>query len=156
MQCFRSFSPLECRRRAELADAQRRDERGSAFERSGYHQHQQQSSAHRRVPGEYPPDPGQLTAVVTWTDPTATDACDGPGIPVTCSPPSGSTFSPGTTTVTCTATDSCGRTDSCSFSVTVVPPTLTFDMELSPTVSTGTLQRCVTFELWDCDAVGGP
>jgi len=57
-------------------------------------------------------------AVVTWTDPTATDNCD-PSPTVVCSPPSGSTFGIGTTMVTCTATDACGNESSCSFDVTV-------------------------------------
>src|SRR5439155_569650 len=45
-----------------------------------------------------------------------------------CSPPSGSTFSVGTTTVTCAATDSVGNTNSCSFKVTITlrsEPTVT-------------------------------
>ncbi len=40
---------------------------------------------------------------------TAQDAVDGP-VPVTCDPPSGSTFPMGSTRVTCTATDSAGNT----------------------------------------------
>lgn len=59
-------------------------------------------------------DPGLCSAVVNWSV-TAT------GIPaptISCDLPSGSTFLPGTTTVTCIATNSCG-TDVCSFTVTV-------------------------------------
>ena len=41
---------------------------------------------------------------------------------VTCTPPSGSTFPVGTTTVTATATDGCGQSAQCSFTVTVNPP----------------------------------
>jgi CSLREA domain-containing protein len=61
-------------------------------------------------------------AVVTYA-PTVGDNC--PGMTASCSPPSGSTFAVGTTTVTCTATDASGNTASCSFTVTVVnnPPT---------------------------------
>jgi len=42
-----------------------------------------------------------------------------PGTNVFCSPPSGSTFAIGTSTVTCLATDAGGATASCSFTVTV-------------------------------------
>ena len=71
-------------------------------------------------------DPNQCSAKVNYTA-TANDNCDGPLTP-TCSPPSGSTFQKGTTTVTCMATDSSQNTGSCSFTVTVVdtqPPTIT-------------------------------
>lgn len=46
------------------------------------------------------------------------DVVDGPGVP-SCTPASGSTFAPGTTTVTCTATDAAGNTKTGSFKVTV-------------------------------------
>jgi flagellar hook assembly protein FlgD len=61
--------------------------------------------------------------VVTYSA-TATDNIDG-AIPVSCSPPSGSTFASGTTTVQCAATDSHANTATGSFTVTVVlpPPT---------------------------------
>ncbi|CAE7359044.1 unnamed protein product, partial [Symbiodinium sp. CCMP2592] len=62
-------------------------------------------------------DQGQCGAVVNFTVPTATDDC--PGVQVSCSPESGSTFSVGTTTVTCTATDAGGSTASTSFVVNV-------------------------------------
>lgn len=69
-------------------------------------------------------DPGQCSAVVNYTTPTATDNC--PGVTVACNPPSGTAFPKGTTTVTCTATDG-SNTTSCTFTVTVndnQPPTL--------------------------------
>ncbi len=61
-------------------------------------------------------------AVVTWTDPTATDIVDGIR-PVTCVPASGTLF-PVTppapvTTVTCTASDTRGNTAEELFTVTV-------------------------------------
>ena len=58
-------------------------------------------------------------ATVTFS-PTATDAVDG-SRPVTCTPPSGSVFPIGTTTVTCTATDASGNTATGTFTVTVAP-----------------------------------
>lgn len=71
-------------------------------------------------------DPDKCTAVVNYTV-TATDDCEGPLTPM-CTPPSGSTFQKGTTTVTCTATNSSKDTSSCSFPVTVndtQPPQIT-------------------------------
>lgn len=47
------------------------------------------------------------------------DDCD-PSVTVTCTPPSGSVFAPGTHTVTCVAEDDCGQKSECSFRVTVV------------------------------------
>ena len=63
---------------------------------------------------------GPSGAAVTF-DVTATDVVD-PSLVVSCSPSSGSTFSIGTTTVTCTATDSAGNTVTASFEVTVTEP----------------------------------
>src|SRR5262249_52975155 len=54
--------------------------------------------------------------VVTFPTPVATDNCGGQSD--VCSPPSGSTFPAGTTTVTCTATDAAGNTAQCTFTVT--------------------------------------
>jgi hypothetical protein len=56
--------------------------------------------------------------VVSWTNPTATDDVDAAPT-VGCTPPSGSAFDLGTTTVTCTATDATGNSSSASFNVTV-------------------------------------
>ena len=56
-------------------------------------------------------------AVVTYAT-SATDAVDG-SRPVTCTPPSGSTFPVGTTTVTCKSTDASGNTTTKTFTVTV-------------------------------------
>jgi hypothetical protein len=69
---------------------------------------------------------GPTGAVFSYTA-SATDNIDG-ALPVSCAPPSGSTFPLGTTTVTCTATDTHGNTGSASFTVTVndtTPPVLT-------------------------------
>jgi hypothetical protein len=59
----------------------------------------------------------QFQTVVTYAAPTVADNC--PGSTVVCVPASGSTFTEGTTTVTCTATDASGNTGACSFTVTV-------------------------------------
>jgi T5SS/PEP-CTERM-associated repeat protein len=65
--------------------------------------------------------PGQASVVVTYPPPTVTDNCAVAS--TNSSPPSGSSFPLGTTTVTCTATDTSGNTNSCSFTVTVTPST---------------------------------
>ncbi|HSB11440.1 MAG TPA: HYR domain-containing protein [Blastocatellia bacterium] len=62
-------------------------------------------------------DTGKCSAVVNYVTPFAVDNCTGTG--VVCTPPSGSSFAIGTTTVTCLATDAGGATASCSFTVTV-------------------------------------
>jgi uncharacterized repeat protein (TIGR01451 family) len=56
-------------------------------------------------------------AVVTFVT-TATG--NAPGVTKTCTPPSGSTFAVGTTTVNCTATDASGNTTSKSFQITAL------------------------------------
>jgi large repetitive protein len=64
-------------------------------------------------------------AIVTFTA-TAMDPVDG-ALPVTCSPPSGSVFPLGDTTVSCTATNLGGKSDTDTFKVTVrdtTPPDL--------------------------------
>jgi hypothetical protein len=59
--------------------------------------------------------PIQTATVVNYPDPTVSDNC--PGATFSCSPPSGSGFPVGTTTVTCTATDTSGNTAQCTFSL---------------------------------------
>jgi hypothetical protein len=78
------------------------------------------------VPADIATTTTGASKVVTWTDPTATDDVD-PAPTVGCTPPSGSAFDLGTTTVTCTATDATGNSASATFNVTVTlaAPTLT-------------------------------
>jgi hypothetical protein len=57
-------------------------------------------------------------AAVTYTNPTATDIVDGK-VPVSCAPPSGSTFPVGTTAVKCTVKDKAGNQATASFNVKV-------------------------------------
>jgi len=62
---------------------------------------------------------------VVYTQPTATDNCQGPGFPgavpttLVSGPASGGQFFVGTTTVTYRATDAAGNSSTCSFTVTV-------------------------------------
>jgi hypothetical protein len=58
--------------------------------------------------------------VVTFTSPTANDTCEGAKT-VTCTPPSGSMFPIGTTTVYCETSDSQGNPANASFDVVVTP-----------------------------------
>ena len=60
---------------------------------------------------------GQANAVVTWTDPTATD--NSGFYTITSSHSSGSSFSIGITTVTYTVVDGAGNTVTYSFNITV-------------------------------------
>lgn len=101
------------------------------------------------------PDPGGFTATVGWVSPLASDNCDIGIVKVNCSPGNGSEFQAGTTTVTCIAINSCGLTDFCTFDVTVEPSAVTVDLQLSPTMVVGPVDRCITFELWDCDGPSG-
>ena len=71
-------------------------------------------------------DANQCGAVVSYPDPTASNACS--NVTISCVPPSGAFFPTGLTNVTCTATDAWGNTATCTFKVTVndtQPPTLT-------------------------------
>ncbi|MGA9772781.1 MAG: HYR domain-containing protein [Blastocatellia bacterium] len=62
---------------------------------------------------------GQSTAVVTFPLPTV--AGNPVGVTLTCSPPSGSTFPMGATTVNCAASDAANNKGACEFTVTVAP-----------------------------------
>jgi len=73
-------------------------------------------------------------AVVTYTLPTASDPDDAAG-PVICTPPSGSTFPLGDTTVTCTSTDTHGNAGSASFTVTVVAVSVVVPVFVTETIT---------------------
>src|SRR5262249_35186431 len=69
-----------------------------------------------------PPVGQQCPPIVTYPPPSVADNV--PGATIACSPPSGSGFPAGTTTVTCSASDAAGNRASCSFTVTVTGPPL--------------------------------
>jgi hypothetical protein len=78
-------------------------------------------------------DPDLCSAVVTYSSPVVSDNCPGVGVPA-CSPPSGSVFAKGTTTVTCSVADASGNPASCSFTVKVEDhqaPTVTSNLSLT-------------------------
>jgi hypothetical protein len=62
-------------------------------------------------------NPAVANVVVNYSPPSASDNCSTPT--VVCSPPSGSLFPLGTTTVNCLATDGATNNSSCAFTVTV-------------------------------------
>ncbi|MBK6698525.1 MAG: HYR domain-containing protein [Saprospiraceae bacterium] len=64
-------------------------------------------------------DPGNCSAVVTYTTPVGTDNCPGAITVQTAGLPSGGTFPVGTTTNTFKVTDAMGNVTTCSFTVTV-------------------------------------
>jgi hypothetical protein len=98
-------------------------------------------------------DAGGCDAIVTYPLATATDNCD-PVPTVACTPPSGSAFAAGTTTVTCTATDACGNEATCGFDVTVEPVNdVTVTVELAGVDADDwpapPLARCIRFTARD-------
>ncbi|BCU79546.1 LamG-like jellyroll fold domain-containing protein [Luteolibacter sp. LG18] len=103
---------------------------------------------------------GQTGAVVTFNA-TATDYEDGP-LPVLFTPPSGSVFPIGSTTVVCRASDLSGNYSQTSFTVTVnddtlgdiSPPTITVPANIT-VPATGTAGAAVTFTTSAVDAVDG-
>jgi hypothetical protein len=94
-------------------------------------------------------------AAVTFTA-SATDETDG-AVPVSCTPPSGSTFPVGTTTVNCSAQDAAGNVGSGAFTVTVTdsqPPVLTLPGPITVD-ATSAAGAVVTFDTSATDAVSG-
>lgn len=79
--------------------------------------------------------PGSGSGIVNYPSPTTTGNC----VVVVCTPPSGSAFNVGTTTVNCTGTDSANNSVTCSFNVTVVSGncTLTCPGDVTQTASSG-------------------
>lgn len=103
---------------------------------------------------------GQCAADVTFNA-TATDNCPGVNSP-TCTPPSGSSFPKGTTTVTCSTTDAAGNTGSCTFTVTVVDeqdPVVTCPANISLVAPAGQCAANATYTATatdNCPGVGAP
>jgi hypothetical protein len=105
-------------------------------------------------------EPGD-TAVVTWSDPTASDDNGTPT--VICSPSSGSSFGVGSTTVTCTATDTVSlETATQTFNVIVTlapdttPPVVTVPNNGVTAEATGPSGAVVTYTASATDDRDGP
>src|ERR1035441_3552460 len=86
---------------------------------------------------------GQSGAVVFFTA-SASGGCSPPPF-VNAMPPSGSTFSIGTTTVFTTASDSCGNSTNCSFTVTVTRPPIALICSSNITVTATSSNGAVVF-----------
>lgn len=97
-----------------------------------------------------------VPSVVTYPTPSTTGGSF-PGSPAVCTPPSGSVFALGPTTVTCTAANGCMGTTSCSFSVTLASPILTItDFTGNGTTFTlNTLTGAYTFTCADGSSMSG-
>jgi probable HAF family extracellular repeat protein len=81
------------------------------------------------VPADFTVQSTDAQGAIVYYEVTATDDVDR-NPTVGCTPPSGSAFPVGTTTVQCIATDNTGKSASASFEVTVVPP-LDISLELA-------------------------
>jgi uncharacterized repeat protein (TIGR01451 family) len=96
------------------------------------------------------------TALVNYPAPTATGNC----LTVTCSPPSGSIFPSGTTTVTCEATDPGGSSATCEFTVTVDAGaggcTLTCPDDITQNAVSGQCSAVVTYAAPSTSGTCGP
>ena len=92
-------------------------------------------------------------AAVTYAVPSATDAV---GATVSCVPAAGSTFTLGTSTVTCTATDAAGNSATTTLTVTVrdtVAPTLTVPANISGVIATSAAGAIVSYTASATDLV---
>jgi len=86
---------------------------------------------------------GNSCQVETYTTPTASDNC--PGAVVACAPPSGTCFAVGTTTVTCTATDTSGNASNCTFTVSMIPCTVSCPNNIVDNIAPGTCAQVETY-----------
>ncbi|MCF8274575.1 MAG: HYR domain-containing protein, partial [Flavobacteriaceae bacterium] len=87
-------------------------------------------------------------AVITWTEPTATDNCSGGSIVQTAGLANGSTFPIGVSTVTYTASDDSGNETIASFTITVNDnqnPEIACPSNISQNVVAGTCGAVVTY-----------
>ena len=94
-----------------------------------------------------------LNTVVTFSA-SASDLVDGAGVPVSCSPASGSPFPLGTTKVTCSSTDKHGNSRSVSFNVKIAdnaPPVLSVANVVAE--ATGPAGAAVNYSATATDAI---
>jgi hypothetical protein len=100
--------------------------------------------------------PGGCEQVLEFAAPIVTDGC--PGATFICAPASGSTFTKGTTTVTCTATDASGNTNACTFTVTINDtelPAITCPIDIVTNTAPGACSQLVSFEATATDNCPG-
>ncbi|MEZ4776653.1 MAG: cohesin domain-containing protein [Bacteroidia bacterium] len=122
-------------------------------------------------------DPGNCTAVVTFTTPTGNDNLAGYSVTQTGGPASGAAFPVGTTSVTFTVTDAAGNTTDCSFDVIITdneapvvltqPVTVELDVNGQASIvpadvdnvsydQCGIATRTLDIDQFDCTDVGTP
>lgn len=106
-------------------------------------------------------DAGQCGAVITYTNPTYSDNCEGAGLDHLSGGISGSPFPKGTTTVVWMATDASNNTATCSFSITVNDterPNITCPANIAKGTDAGVCSAIVTYSLPtrsdNCDLLG--
>ncbi len=93
-------------------------------------------------------DPGECTAVVSYTPPTGTDNCPGATTALSAGIGSGGTFPIGVSTETYTVTDASGNTAECSFTITVEDseaPVFDCPTDITATTDPGSCDATVTF-----------
>lgn len=93
-------------------------------------------------------DPGNCSAVVTFTAPIGTDNCAGATTVQTAGLPSGSSFPVGTSTITYTVTDAVGLTSTCSFNIIISDsenPTITCPGDINQNTDLDACGAIVTF-----------
>ena len=113
-------------------------------------------------------DPGGPTAIVTWKPVAAVDGCAGPvdvlctvthssGADITHLIDGGGKFPAGTADFRCEAKSaSCGAATACQWAVDVHNQNcVQIDVQLSPPVVGGALERCIEFEFYS-DCIGAP
>jgi hypothetical protein len=109
-------------------------------------------------------DAGSLSATVYWPTVTASGGCGGPvdvfclgenseGAPADHLAMNGGSIPDGVTEFSCTAMDACGAIGVCSWNVEIRElNTLSLDVQLSPMMARGPVQRCIEFQLYSsCD-----
>ena len=111
-----------------------------------------------RVPEDRTVEADRPEGAVVGFEVSAEDDVDGQ-LAARCTPESGSTFSIGTTTVTCTATDAAGNRATETFRVTVqdtTAPSLDVPEDITVVDTNGDGSEVVTFEVTAQDDVDGP
>jgi len=105
-------------------------------------------------------DAGRTTSTITWSPPQATASC-GSAAPLQCSGTStagvpmngmistGGLLPIGLHQFTCSTLDDCGQTSTCSWNIQVNNThAMTVDLQYSPTLFNGSLERCIEFEFY--------
>ncbi len=108
-------------------------------------------------------DAGSTSTTLTWSPVSALSSCDGPS-DMACSGTSdqgaevdklarqGGVLPSGVSSFTCRSVDGCGATSSCDWTVRVEETNVVeVDLELSPPVTRGPLDRCIEFKFFSAN-----